>query len=158
MPLSNQYYEQESGNTLRIKSVALSNLGVYTCQAYNGIGKPAEWSMILQAIGPISNLRPDQEKYGKYLVQAPQRPERPSYPYRPNRTQTHENQTYTPVLTTRPDYYVPGVIPINSSTPAPNAGYDSESLLLNLELQVTLFYSEFSMKTYRASLFLTRKP
>lgn len=136
VPLTSQVYQQESDNTLRIKSVNFNNLGVYTCHAFNGVGKPAEWSMILQAVGPVSNLRPDQQEYAKFLVQAPQKPERPSYPYRPHRNETHENRTYVPILTTKPDYYVPGVIPINSSTPAPNAGYDSEFPLLNLELYV----------------------
>ena len=118
IPLSSEQYEQESDNTLRLRSVTLSSLGVYTCHAYNGVGKAAEWSTILQALGPVANVRPDQEKYTKYLVQAPQRPERPSYPYRPNRTQTRENQTYAPIYTTR-SYQIPGVIPINITTPAP---------------------------------------
>lgn len=95
--------------------------------------------MILQAIGPVSNVKPEQEQYTKYLVQAPQKPQRPSYPYRPNRTQTHENQTYAPIYTTRPDYDVPGVIPINSSTPAPNAGYDSEFTLMDFDFNLLLF-------------------
>ncbi|XP_031784533.1 papilin isoform X3 [Nasonia vitripennis] len=124
LPLSSEHYEQESDNTLRIRSVTLSNLGVYTCHAFNGIGKPAEWSTILQAIGPVANIRPDQEQYRKYLVQAPQRPERPSYPYRPNRTQIHENQTYAPIYTTR-RYNIPGVVPINVTTPAPEVNYAS---------------------------------
>lgn len=122
LPLSSEHYEQESDNTLRIRSVTLSNLGVYTCHAFNGIGKPAEWSTTLQAIGPVANIRADQEQYRKYLVQAPQRPERPSYPYRPNRTQTHENQTYAPIYTTR-QYNIPGVVPINITTTTPAVDY-----------------------------------
>lgn len=130
LPLTSDHYEQESDNTLRIRTVTLTLLGVYTCHAFNGIGKPAEWSTVLQAIGPVTNVRPDQEKFTQYLVQPPQRPEKPSYPYRPNRNQTtHVNQTYAPIYqTTTKLYDIPQVVPIgrSSTPPTPRVGYPGE--------------------------------
>ncbi|XP_043274071.1 papilin [Venturia canescens] len=147
LPLSSEYYEQDSDYTLLIRSVTLTNLGVYTCQAYNGIERPASWSVTLQAIGPVYNIRPDQLEYAQYLVQPPKRPdrpatERPQYPYRPSRTQIPDNQTYAPIYPTqppphrqpytprpaytprqpytpRPAYTPPGVIPIENPAPQP---------------------------------------
>jgi hypothetical protein len=139
LPLSSELYEQESDNTLRIRSVTLSSLGIYTCHAFNGVGKPAEWSTILQAIGPVANVRPDQERYTKYLVQAPQKPEKPTYPYRPNRTQTHENHTYAPIYTTR-RYNIPHVIPINVTKSAPNVQYSSK-LKTKMSACITYFHN-----------------
>lgn len=133
LPLSSEYYEQDSDYTLLIRSVTITNLGVYTCQAYNGIERPASWSVTLQAIGPVYNLRPDQLEYAQYLVQPPKRPDkpatdRPQYPYRPIRTQAPENQTYAPIYPTappprrqpytpRPPYTPPAVIPIMTEPP-----------------------------------------
>ena len=109
LPLSSEDYEQESDYTLLIRSVTLSNLGVYECQAYNGVDRPASWSVTLLAIGPIHNVS------SPYIVPPPERPTsiRPNYPFRPPRTQAPDTQTYTPVP--RRDHYIPGVIPLDHS-------------------------------------------
>ena len=132
LPLSSESYEQGPGYTLLIRSVTLPHLGVYTCQAYNGVERPASWSVTLQAIGPVHNIRPDQLEYTKYLVQPPKRPERPAtdrpqYPYRPIRTQVPTNQTYAPIYQNqtapprrpnpRPIPTPPGVNPIFTEAP-----------------------------------------
>ncbi|XP_044011690.1 papilin isoform X3 [Aphidius gifuensis] len=123
LPLSSDSYEQDSECTLLIRSVTLSNLGIYTCQAYNGIEKPASWSTTLQAIGPVYNIKPEQQEYTQYLVQAPkrpERPERPQYPYRPARTQAPEyNQTYKPIYPTNKPYIL-GVIGITEQPQQPS--------------------------------------
>lgn len=114
VPLSSEIYEQDSDYTLLIRSVTLSTLGVYTCQAFNAIGKAASWSITVQAIGPVYNVRPEYEQYLKYLVEPPKKPERPQYPYRPNRTQTPEYQfTYAPVSRST---HIPTVSPIERTT------------------------------------------
>ncbi|XP_074105077.1 proteoglycan-like sulfated glycoprotein papilin isoform X3 [Cotesia typhae] len=127
LPLTSDHYEQDSEYTLLIRSVTLTNLGVYTCQAYNGIQRPSSWSMTLQAIGPVYNVKPEYQEYTKYLVEPPKRPNntdnRPHYPYRPSRTQApHYNQTYVPIRSTRPTPkpYIPAVIPITEPPPEPS--------------------------------------
>ncbi|XP_015589222.1 papilin isoform X3 [Cephus cinctus] len=116
LPLTSESYEQDSDYTLLIRSVTLSNLGIYTCQAYNAVERPTSWSITVQAIGPVHNIKYDQQQYTKYLVQPPTRPNisKPQYPYRPSRIQTPEYQTYAPLYPTRPPY-VPGVVPLTES-------------------------------------------
>lgn len=101
LPLSSEIYEQDSEYTLLIRTVTLPTLGVYTCQAFNAIGRAASWSVTLQAIGPVYNVKPEYEQYIQYLVEAPRKPEKPQYPYRPNRTSTPDYQTYAPLYTSR---------------------------------------------------------
>jgi hypothetical protein len=44
IPLKTSQFEVRKDYSLLIHSVKLSNLGIYTCQAYNGIGKAASKS------------------------------------------------------------------------------------------------------------------
>lgn len=158
LPLSSEYYEQDSEYTLLIRSVTISNLGIYTCQAYNGIERPASWSMTLQAIGPIHNVKPEHQEYLKYLVQPPRRPvtEKPQYPYRPARTQAPEyNQTYAPIYPTNKSY-IPPVIPIIDSLPQEPVKFKGENVLsgitFNNQLQfLNHFY--FYLISYNAALY-----
>lgn len=86
LPLSSSTYEQRRDYSLLIHSVKLSNLGIYTCQAYNGLGKAASWSVTVQAIGPVYSTNPEDEQYTKFLIQAPTSAPlvtKPQYPYRP---------------------------------------------------------------------------
>lgn len=132
LPLLSENYEQDNDYSLLIRSVALTNLGIYTCQAFNGIGsRPASWSATVQAIGPVYNIKPEHEEYTKYLVQPPRRPtttEKPQYPYRPTRMQSFENQTYAPIYTTKSSYVIPRVIPLEPTTVEPSgAKFKGES-------------------------------
>ncbi|XP_011689368.1 PREDICTED: papilin isoform X5 [Wasmannia auropunctata] len=118
LPMTSDSYEQDTDYGLLIRSVTLTSLGIYTCQAYNGIGTAASWSTTLQAIGPVYNVKPEHEEYTKYLVQPPKRPttEKPQYPYRPTRTQSPEHQTYAPVYSSRQPPHIPRVIPLETTT------------------------------------------
>ncbi|XP_070527125.1 papilin isoform X2 [Cardiocondyla obscurior] len=124
LPLFSENYEQDTDYTLLIRSVTLTSLGVYTCQAFNGIGTPASWSATLQAIGPVYNVKPEHEEYTKYLVQPPKRPttEKPQYPYRPTRPQSPDHQTYAPISSRTP-YYIPHVIPLETTTESGNVRF-----------------------------------
>ncbi|CAK1583352.1 unnamed protein product [Parnassius mnemosyne] len=51
VPYSSSLYEAR-GNVLQIRSLDLDTLGDYACQAYNGIGKPASWSVVVKAYRP----------------------------------------------------------------------------------------------------------
>ncbi|KAJ8966838.1 hypothetical protein NQ317_003020 [Molorchus minor] len=60
--------------SLLIHSVQLHNLGVYTCQAYNGLGKAASWAVTVKAIGPYYFTDPEELKYKPYIVNPPEDP------------------------------------------------------------------------------------
>lgn len=115
LPLSSEIYEQDSDYTLLIRTVTLPTLGVYTCQAFNAIGRAASWSVILQAVGPVYNINPEYEQYLKYLVDPPKKDENILYSYRPNRTQTTDFHTYGFVYTTR-QTHISTVNPIGYTT------------------------------------------
>lgn len=51
VPYSSHQYEAR-GNFLQIKTLELETLGEYACQAFNGLGKPASWSVVVQAFRP----------------------------------------------------------------------------------------------------------
>ncbi|XP_071454258.1 papilin isoform X2 [Hetaerina americana] len=86
LPLSSKRYEQRRDMTLLLRSVGLQDLGPYTCQAYNGIGKAASWTVTLQAVGPVAGLSPNSP-YAQFLITRPERtgPIQPSRPVRPVR-------------------------------------------------------------------------
>lgn len=115
LPLSSDVYVQDADYTLLIRSVTLPTLGVYTCQAFNGVGRAASWSVTLQAVGPVYSVRPEYEQYTQYLVLPPKKmtAEKPQYPYRPIRNQTQE--TYAPVYSSRQPH-IPTVAPIGGLT------------------------------------------
>ncbi|XP_063908172.1 uncharacterized protein LOC135126226 [Zophobas morio] len=49
IPIKSSQFETRKDHSLHIASVTSSNLGVYTCQAYNGVGKSASWSVTVEA-------------------------------------------------------------------------------------------------------------
>ncbi|XP_021914576.1 papilin isoform X2 [Zootermopsis nevadensis] len=119
LPLSSEQFEQRRDYSLLIRSVTLRNLGPYTCQAYNGYGRAASWTVTVQAVGPVYS---GDSKYNEYLVPAPKRPEipeteapteRPSYPYRPVRPPPQ------PQSRTRPPFVQPTSPPEISPHPEP---------------------------------------
>lgn len=62
VPYSSSQYEAR-GNILLVRSLDMETLGEYACHAYNGVGKPALWSVVVQA------YRPDGEQSRPYLVE-----------------------------------------------------------------------------------------
>lgn len=94
IPLRTSDYEVRKDYSLHINSVQLSNLGIYTCQAYNGYGKAASWSVTVQALGPIHSTNPEDDQYLPYLINQPEphrQPENPNQFAPP--PQTHPEQT-----------------------------------------------------------------
>lgn len=75
IPLKTAEYEVRKDYSLLIHSVKLPQLGIYTCQAYNGYGKAASWSVTVQALGPVYTTNPEDEKYLNYVVNQPVDPE-----------------------------------------------------------------------------------
>lgn len=68
IPLKNREFEVSRDYSLLIHSVKLHNLGVYTCQAYNGKGSAASWSVTVKAPGPVYTTNTADVKYLKYVV------------------------------------------------------------------------------------------
>lgn len=116
LPLFSESFEQKRDYTLLIHSVHLQNLGIYTCQAYNGLGKAASFSMTVQSLGPVHTADPEDEQYKKFLISAPDKPTtpRPVWPFRPTRRPTPPRrphptpQAYHPAPYTDPS---PEIVP-----------------------------------------------
>lgn len=51
VPFSSSLYEARD-NVLQIKILNAETLGEYTCQAYNGLGRAATWSLAVEAYNP----------------------------------------------------------------------------------------------------------
>ncbi|ODM97201.1 Papilin [Orchesella cincta] len=66
--LSSERYEQMRDYSLVIRLVSLRDLGAYTCQAYNGLGRAASWTITLLAYGPVQVQNVDDREYLVYVV------------------------------------------------------------------------------------------
>ncbi|XP_048486291.1 papilin isoform X3 [Plutella xylostella] len=51
VPFVSRQYEAR-GFVLQIRALDLETIGEYACQAYNGLGKPASWAVVVQAYQP----------------------------------------------------------------------------------------------------------
>lgn len=107
IPLKNREFEVTKDYSLLINSVQLRNLGVYTCQAYNGKGKAASWSVTVKAKGPYYSTNPGDIKYLQYVVNPPE--------LTTTSALTPEYRTYPP---TQPPYW-PVYSPVQRPTPQP---------------------------------------
>jgi len=91
--------------TLKLNSVSLSDLGPYTCQAYNGLGEAASHNVRMTVYGPVYP-GPGEQQFMKYVVSPPSapsrpRPERPGI-YRPTRPPGWDYNAPPPRTTSRP--------------------------------------------------------
>lgn len=113
IPFKSQEFTITKDHTLLINAVELHNLGVYTCQAYNGIGKATSWSVTVQTLGPVYSTNADDRKYMKYVIdrsKGPPSTPRPVYYPVPER----ETSTLSPSPTVSPT-------PIPTITTVPTA-------------------------------------
>lgn len=51
LPMTSDLFEQRQDHSLVVRLVTVNVLGPYTCQAYNGLGRAASWTVTLQAHG-----------------------------------------------------------------------------------------------------------
>ncbi|KAK5647606.1 hypothetical protein RI129_002498 [Pyrocoelia pectoralis] len=140
VPLHTHQFEVHKDYSLLVHSVQLSNLGIYTCQAYNGIGKAASWSVTVQTLGPVYSTRPEDVKYMQYVINPPERPTplplssttltnvaTPSpTPYEPPQHTTINITVLTPIPTEEPPftYQVPVKVRLISTHTTYPAGKD----------------------------------
>ncbi|KAG8262324.1 hypothetical protein J6590_054755 [Homalodisca vitripennis] len=80
LPLISSELEQRRDLSLVLYSVTLTSLGPYTCQAYNGQGRPASRTVILKAVGPVYSPDPNDVTYNQYLVPRPRSPDQQPRP------------------------------------------------------------------------------
>ncbi|XP_043223530.1 papilin-like [Amphibalanus amphitrite] len=68
LPRSSGQYLQQRHGRLRVAVVRLGDLGGYTCQAYNGRGRPASWTAVLRAYGPVEAPPPALWPFLRFIV------------------------------------------------------------------------------------------
>lgn len=71
LPMSSDLYDQRPDSSLVVRLATVNVLGLYTCQAYNGRGRAASWSVTLRAYGPSGDRRPYTGPFSQYLVPPP---------------------------------------------------------------------------------------
>ncbi|KPJ01498.1 Papilin [Papilio xuthus] len=104
VPYSSSLYEAR-GSVLQIRRLDYDTLGDYACQAYNGVGKPASWSVVVKAYRPEGD-----ETDNPYLVDRQERVR-----ITPGDPTTEATTTPVPEITI-PVYTVPVTTRILSST------------------------------------------
>ncbi len=101
LPLSSERYEQFRDYSLLVRRVSFRDLGPYTCQAYNGYGRPSSHTVILQAIGPVYSVDADEVEFRRYLLPPPQ----PDPRLIPSTTTTTTPSPFRPRPTPPQTYY-----------------------------------------------------
>ena len=105
LPLTSDRVSQGDDFTLKMSSVSLSDLGPYTCQAYNGLGEAASFNVRLTVYGPVYP-GPGEQQFMRYVVDSPSapRPTTTARPvgYRPTRPAGWDYNRRPPQTTGRP--------------------------------------------------------
>ena len=132
LPLSSDRIRQEDDFTLRLTSVALSDLGPYTCQAYNGIGEAASFSIQMRVYGPV-NPGPGEQQFMRYVVGTPVAPPTTTTPrpggYRPDRPAGWDFSRPPASTTLAPDKPRPGYITVRIRMPHTRYAVGSDVLI-----------------------------
>jgi len=68
LPFSSERYEQLRDHSLLLRLVSLRDLGPYTCQAYNGLGKADSWTVDILTQGPVEGAGPGDDAYLQYVT------------------------------------------------------------------------------------------
>ena len=69
LPFSSERYEQLRDHSLLLRLVSLRDLGPYTCQAYNGLGRADSWTVEIHSPGPLpGDVQPEDQEYLQFVV------------------------------------------------------------------------------------------
>ncbi|XP_017478128.1 PREDICTED: papilin isoform X5 [Rhagoletis zephyria] len=152
-------FELTRDYSLMFRSIQLTDLGPYTCEVWNGLGRPTSMKVVLKAVGPARAVTNDEAPYLQYIIDPARAPvtQRPSYPYRPQRPQPPpppvyvapprrpQTMTAQAVLALDPrNTYSPGAsIAMQCSVqgyPAPNVTWTKDSIPLQADerIQITV--------------------
>ena len=147
LPLSSERYEQFRDYSLLIKVVTFRDLGPYTCQAYNGYGRPSSYVTVVQAVGPVYSVDADDSEFSRYLVPAPVAP--PTTPPPP---------TVRPPLTPKRPSYWPAYVDPYLPPQRPSTSTPTSSVTLTPRPVMGIFFSFFffiGVSYYSLSIFLS---
>lgn len=142
IPFRSHEYTISKDHTLLINGVKLHNLGVYTCQAYNGVGKATSWSVTVKTMGPVYSTNIEDRKYMKYVIgqkEVPTTP-RPDPPFTPAQTTPFVPQSTLIAITSSS---VISTTPTTTTTVVPTAPriYTGNLLLIFFRLVCFAFIS-----------------
>lgn len=120
MPRTSEKYETLPLGGLRINFITIRDLGPYTCQAYNGKGRPATHTFVVRALGPLKIVSPADKPFLQYIVTPPRIPT------------VHPETTTTDFPAYRPEerpywpsYAQTTITPTRSTTQSTSTAYDS---------------------------------
>ncbi|XP_054258197.1 papilin isoform X2 [Macrosteles quadrilineatus] len=105
LPMMSAELEQRRDWSLVLYAVTLTSLGPYTCQAYNGKGSAASWTVTLKAVGPVYN-DPNDVTYNQWLVPPPRSPTDTYKPHPPPYRPPRPQPTIPPVAAATPRVFV----------------------------------------------------
>jgi len=131
LPLSSDRLTQDDDFTLKLNEVSLSDLGPYTCQAYNGLGEAASSTIDMKVYGPV-NPGPGEQQFLRYVVGQPTAPRttttrRPGF--RPTRPAGWDYNRPPPPTTRSPDRPRAGFITVSINLPQNSFPMDSNILI-----------------------------
>ncbi|XP_004530678.1 papilin isoform X3 [Ceratitis capitata] len=151
-------FELTRDYSLMFRSIKLTDLGPYTCEVWNGLGRPTSIKVVLKAVGPARASNNAEAPYLQYIIdpararatvapQAPYRPQRPAQPpppviiVVPRRSQLISAQAIL-ALDARNSYTPGSAIAMKCSVqgyPAPTVTWTKNSipLLANERIQIT---------------------
>ncbi|KAK9688591.1 ADAM-TS Spacer 1 [Popillia japonica] len=118
IPFRSAEYTIDKYHTLAIHAVKLHNLGVYTCQAYNGVGKATSWAVTVKTIGPVYSTNIEDKKYMKYVIDRQQEVRNISHSDPPHRLKPSIPQSTEYTIPQSTEYTVT-FSSLTSTTPLP---------------------------------------
>jgi hypothetical protein len=68
LPFSSERYEQLRDHSLLLRLLSLRDLGAYTCQAYNGLGRADSWTVEVYTQSDPGTISPEDEEFKQFVI------------------------------------------------------------------------------------------